>query len=277
MLSGRTTRPLITMAQKVQQNQEQHGPFSPLQSGCAFVMLANMLIYLAVVVFVFNLLDPSELNLSYIAKRGFTAQPTEEREEDKAFRQMSEQKSKEQKKGIDFSAPEPEQEASPASALSAAKPRELASSRPEEPSKPKSSLSQSPGGGGVAARTAQRSSIRTGSISLRAAQPRLYSVAMYPQATLPQPYSPIGILIPRPLIPELYETLPVQLAPGLEIPMFGLPTIDNVGVYLYFPRNPVPDVIRGERKISAPPAGAESSRTNEVNKTKTPRPAKDKL
>jgi hypothetical protein len=266
------------MAQRVQQNQEQKGPFSPLQSGCAFVMLANMLIYLAVVVFVFNLLDPSELNLSYIAKRGFTAKPTEEREEDKAFRQMSEQKSKEQKKGVDFSAPEPEQEAAPATKLSVAKPRELASSRPEEPSKPKSSLTQgSTGGGGVAARTTQRSSIRTGNISIRTAQPRLYSVAMYPQATLPQPYSPIGILIPRPLVPELYETLPVQLAPGLEIPMFGMPTIDNAGAYLYFPRNPVSDPIRGERKINSPPVGSESLYTNKVDKIETPRPAKDTL
>jgi hypothetical protein len=266
------------MAQKVQQNQEQQGPFSPLQSGCAFVMLANMLIYLAVVVFVFNLLDPSELNLSYIAKRGFTAPPAEEREEDKTFRQMAEQKSKEQKKGVDISTPETKQADSSATKLSVAKPRELASSRPEEPAKPKSSLAQSStAGGGTAARTAQRSATRTGSISIRTAQPRLYSVAMYPQATLPQPYSPISILTPQPLVPELYETLPVQLAPGLDIPMFGLPIIDDAGVYLYFPRNPVPDGIRGERKITAPPVGAESSRTNEVNKTKIPRPAKDTL
>lgn len=256
------------MAQRVQQNQEQKGPFSPLQSGCAFVMLANMLIYLAVVVFVFNLLDPSELNLSYIAKRGFTAPPAEEREEDKAFRQMSEQKSKEQKKGVDLSTPEQKQEASPATTLSVAKPRELASSRPEEPAKPKSSLAQnSTGGGGIAARTAQRSATRTGSISIRTAQNRLYSVAMYPQATLPQAYSPIRILIPQLLLPEKYETLPVELAPGLEIPMFGLPTIDNAGAYLYTPPKPISDAIRGERKINAPPTGAKSLYTNEVDKT----------
>jgi hypothetical protein len=266
------------MAEKVQQNQEQKGPFSPLQSGCAFVMLANMLIYLAVVVFVFNMLDPSKLNLSYIAKRGFTAQPTEEREEDKTFRQISEQKSKEQKKGADFSVPEPKQEAAPATTLSGAKPRELASSRPEEPAKPKSALSQSAmSSGGIATRTAQRSSTRAGSTSIRTAQNRLYSVAMYPQATLPQAYSPIRIPIPQLLLPERYETLPVELAPGLDIPMFGLPTMDDAGAYLYIPQNPVPDGIRGERKLDSPPVGAISLHTNAVEKTKKTRPAKDPL
>jgi hypothetical protein len=265
------------MAEKVQNNQEQKGPFSPLQSGCAFVMLANMMIYLAVVVFVFNMLDPSKLNLSYIAKRGFTAQPTEEREEDKTFRQISEQKSKEQKKGVESSISEPKQEASPAATLSGAKPRELTSSLPEEPAKPKSSLARnSPSGGGIATRTAQRSSAR-GSTSARTAQNRLYSVAMYPQATLPQAYSPIRIPIPQLLLPERYETLPVELAPGLDIPMFGLPTIDNVGAYLYTPPKPISDAVRGERKLNSPPVGAESLYTNKVDKGTAPRPIKDTL
>lgn len=44
--------------------------FSPLRTGCALVMLSNMLIYLAVILFVFNLLDPSQLSEDYLEERG---------------------------------------------------------------------------------------------------------------------------------------------------------------------------------------------------------------
>ncbi len=265
------------MTENLQKN-EQQGPFSPLQSGCAFVMLTNMMIYLAVVVFVFNLLDPSKIDASYIAKRGFTAQPAAERDEDKAFRQTSEQRRKDQQEiqaGIVDSARDgSKQEISPAAKLSEIKTVEVTAGRLDEPEKPVAGLSRNAlRSGSIATRTAQRS-LRTGRTSTRTSQTRVYSVSMYPQATLPQAYSPVHLPTPQILLPEKYETLPVELASGIDFPMFGLPRADNLEAYLYSPAKPVPDPVRGERKISSPPAGAESLYTNVIKKAKEPLPSK---
>jgi hypothetical protein len=244
------------MAENLKQNTEQKGPFSPLQTGCAFVMLTNMLLYLCVVAFVFNLLDPSKLDASYLAKRGFTASPDPERDEDKAFRQLSEGKRQEQQKAqtemVDSSKLGPKKEDSTAVKLSEIAARDLITSRPEEPEKPKAALTQSP--------------LRTGSTATRSAQSRLYSTAIYPQATLRQAYSPYHLSAGRTLVLEQYETLPVELASGIDFPLFGLPAADPAGAYLYTPPNPLPEASRGGLKLSSPPVGAESLYTNKVKK-----------
>jgi len=254
------------MAEHLQKNQEQRGPFSPLQSGCAFVMLTNMLIYLAVVAFTFNLLDPSKLNANYLAKRGFTARPNPEREEDKAFRQLSEQKRQDQQTAqaeiVDSAKLGPQKGDSPAVKLSEVTARNLAVSAPDEPEKPKAALTQSP---------------RTGSISTRTARSRQYSVAIYPQATLSQTYSPISLFIPRTVTLESYETLPIELAAGINFPTFSLSAADPAGAYLYSPPNPIPEASRGGLKLSSPAVGAESLYTNSAKKAKAPPPAKDNL
>ena len=254
------------MAENLQQSTEQQGPFSPLQTGCAFVMLTNMLIYLAVVAFTFNLLDPSKIDASYLAKRGFTSKPDPEREEDKAFRQLSEQKRQDQQEAqtetIDSSL-ELKQEPSPAAKLSEITARTLEKSQPEEPEKPKAALTQS--------------SLRGGGSAIRTAPSRLYSISIYPQATLSQTYSPYLPASPRIVTLERYETLPVEMAPGINFQTFSLPTADPSGAYLYTPPNPVPEASRGGLKLSAPATGAESLYTNSAQKIEKLPPAKDKL
>ena len=252
------------MAENLQQNQEKKGPFSPLQSGCAFVMLTNMLIYLGVMVFTFNLLDPSKLNATYLAKRGFTSHPEAEREEDKTFRQISEQKREDQQAQSEITAlteQEPKKDDSPAVKLSEVMARSLAISRPDEPEKPKAALTQSP---------------RTGSTSSRTARSRQYSIAIYPQATLGQTYAPVRLFTPRTVTLETYEAIPVELASGIDFPTFSLPTADPAGAYIYRPPNPIPEASRGGLKLSSPSTGAESLYTNSTKKAKEKLPTKDK-
>ncbi|HNX52908.1 MAG TPA: hypothetical protein PLD51_04965 [Pontiellaceae bacterium] len=252
------------MTENLQQNTEQKGPFSTLQTGCAFVMLTNMLIYLGVVAFTFNLLDPSKMDASYLAKRGFTARPEPEREEDVAFRQLSKEKREEQKAlqtGI-IATPGQKQEASPAGKLSQIEQRKHSPSSPDEPEKPKAALTQSP-----------RRRVGT---TTRSAQSRLYySPVIYHQANLGQGYSPTRLFVTQILMPQKFETLSVELAPSIDFPTFRLPIADPAGAYLYTPPDPIPEASRGGLKLTAPPVGAESLYTNGTRKAKEPPPAKD--
>lgn len=77
-----------------EQNNKKRDPFSPLQTGCAFVMLTNLIIYLAVVAFVFNILDPSKLTAEYLLQRGSTMPDEKESEKDKAYRDLEQQRQK---------------------------------------------------------------------------------------------------------------------------------------------------------------------------------------
>ncbi|MFA7257023.1 MAG: hypothetical protein WC047_05560 [Kiritimatiellales bacterium] len=250
------------MAENQQQNiDQQKGPFSPLQSGCAFVMLTNMLLYLAIVAFTFNLLDPSKIDASYLAKRGFTALPEPKSEQDAAFQQLSQAKREQQQQiqaeQTDTSKLGPKQEPSSAARLSQIEQRRFESSRPNVPENPKAALTES--------------SLRTGSTSTRSAQSRLYSsIAIFPQTTLPQTYSPVRLYAPKPVSLETYETIPVEMASGIDFPTFSLPVSDPAGAYLYRPPNPIPEASRGGFKLSSPPTGAESLYTNEIQKTTPP-------
>ncbi len=107
------------------------------------------------------------------------------------------------------------------------------------------------------------------------ARSRQYSIAIYPQATLGQTYSPFLPFVPRTVTLEKFEPLPVELAPGIDFPTFSFPAVDPAGAYLYTPPNPVPEASRGGLKLSAPPVGAESLYTNGTRKAKEPPPAKD--
>jgi hypothetical protein len=257
------------MAENLQQNPEPQTkePFSPLQTGCAFVMLTNMLIYLGVVLFTFNLLDPSKIDAGYLAKRGFTTLPEPKSEQDTAYQKLSQEKRDQQQQvqaeRIDSSKLGPKQEPSPAARLSQIEPRRLGSSLPDEGEKPKAALTES--------------SLRSGSPSTRSVPRRLYSVSIYPQATMPQIYSPAQIQAPRTIVLETYETLPVEIAAGINFPTFSLPVSDPAGPYLYRPPNPIPEASRGGLKLSTPPSGAESLYTNGVKKVPEPPTAKDKL
>lgn len=231
-------------------------------------MLTNMLIYLGVVAFTFNLLDPSNLDANYLAKRGFTARPDPERSDDKAFRQLSEEKREDRQASqteiVDTAKLGLKQEPSPAIKLSGIEQRKLESSRPEEPEKPKAALTESPA--------------RSGRTIVRAAQSRLYSSpSIYPQAILPQLYSPFRLSVPKTVTLEAYATIPVEMAPGIDFPTFSLPSVDPAGAYLYRPPNPISEPSRGGLKLSSPPVGAETLYTNGARKAENPVPVKDKL
>jgi hypothetical protein len=227
-------------------------------------MLTNMLIYLGVVLFTFNLLDPSKIDASYLAKRGFTAIREPQREEDTAFEALSKQRRQDQRQAqseiIDSSKLGPKQNSSPAVKLSEANARNLATSSPAEPEKPKAALTQS--------------SLRSGGTTIRSASSRLYSDSVYPQATLPS-YSLPRLSSPRPLSLEAYATLQVELASGINIPTFSLPSVDPAGAYLYRVPDPIPEASRGGLKLSAPPVGAESLYTNGIPRAGEKPPVKD--
>lgn len=252
------------MAETQQQNLDPpaKGPFSPLQTGCAFVMLTNMLIYLGVVLFTFNLLDPSKIDATYLAKRGFTARPEPKSEQDTTYQQLSQQKREEQQVQTELptDARRELKQDSPAVKLSTIEQRKLSSSRPDEPEPPKAALTRSTFEGGTPPRPAST---------------RLYSVSIYPQATVPSFYSPLQIAAPRMILMEKYETLPVELAPGINFPTFNLSVADPAGPYLYKPANPIPEASRGGLKLSVPPTGAESLYTNLLPKPVEPPAAKD--
>lgn len=248
------------MADNLQQNQDQQkGPFSPLQTGCAVVMLTNMVIYLGVVLFTFNLLDPSKIDASYLAKRGFKALPTPKSEQDIAFQQLSKEKRQQQQQiqneTVDASKTGIKQEPSPAARLSQIDSRKLKSSIPNEPEKPKATLTQS--------------SIQYSKTAYSAQKSRR-SVADYSQTTLDMLYSRYRLYVPKTITPERYETLPVELAQGINIPTFNLPLFGSGGPYLYTPINPIPEASRSGLKLSSPPVGAESLYTNETKNAKEP-------
>lgn len=243
------------------------GPFSPLQTGCAFVMLTNMVIYLGVVLFTFNLLDPSKIDATYLAKRGFTARQEPKSEQDTAFQNLSQEKREQQQQVqtelIDASKMGFKQPPSPAAELSQIEQKRFKTSTPEEGEKPKAALTVS--------------SLNAGSSPLRPASSRQYSFSIYPQATVPQLYSPVRLSTPKTVVLETYETLPVELAPGINFPTFSLPVADPAGPYLYRPPNPIPEAARGGLKLSSPPTGAESLYTNDVKKAPELPAAKDQL
>lgn len=243
------------MAENLQQQQKpEKGPFSPLQSGCAVVMLSNMLIYLGVVAFTFNLLDPSKIDASYLAKRGFRARPEPEREEDKAFRRISEKKQQEQQTVRTEMFPGRKPDPSSAVRLSELEQRKLGSSRPEEPEKPTAALTQSPQYG-------SRTTTRT-------ASSRLFSLSVFPQASLSRAYSPYRLPEPKTIVPEPYLTIPVEMAPGISFPAFSLPSAtDSTEAYLYRPPDPVPAASRGGLRLTSPPVGARPLTTNSIPET----------
>ncbi|MBL7017127.1 MAG: hypothetical protein ISR84_06175 [Kiritimatiellales bacterium] len=131
----------------VEPQTEKKGPFSPLQTGCAFLMLTNMLIYLGVIAFIFNLLDPSKLNPDYLAKRGFITQD-QDSPGDQKFRQLTEAKEKEQQAFVDSiiseAAQSKAQEISVAKELSKHKKRSLAVSRPKQEKPPSAGQTPEP-------------------------------------------------------------------------------------------------------------------------------------
>jgi hypothetical protein len=75
---------------------KRRGPFSQLQAGCALMMMVNLLIYLGVIAFAFNMLDPSKLSPNYLARRGFLVDNVLDSEARRAMDRIIDQKLKEQ-------------------------------------------------------------------------------------------------------------------------------------------------------------------------------------
>jgi hypothetical protein len=232
------------MPENQQQSSDQpKSPFSPLQTGCAFVMLSNMLIYLAVVAFTLNLLDASKIDASYLAQRGFTVRTKEERDEDRVLQRRRTEIARTQQQVVS-PLTVVRREPSPAERLSTLPTRELASSRPDEPGRPQAA--RVPG------------SVQAGRTTLRTTGARRYSSRVFSLGTPWQTYySPVGLQSGGIIAPERYDTLPVELASGFDIPRFELPSINPAAAYLYRPINPLPSPVRGAPRFSSPATGAE--------------------
>ena len=188
------------------------GPFSPLQTGCAFVMLTNMLLYLCVVAFVFNLLDPSKLDPTYLLKRGFTT-PKDESPQDRTFRRMAEDKKKEQQqiraKSMDQSVSSPKLKSSSAGQLSKIDERKRASNWGYKKRLPVAALTQNFRGGDYENSSAAKSR---------------QNLIPFPRATLGKSYRPSYPLPSTKTIAlEPYDTIAVELAHGVSIPLFTIP------------------------------------------------------
>ena len=233
-----------------------------MQTGCAFVMLTNMLIYLAVVAFTLNLLDASKIDASYLAQRGFTIRTEPEREEDRTVRQRQ----------TELPRPQPQQVLSPVTAirkepsaaekLSTLPSRDLASSRPDESGRPQAALVPGPR--------------MTGRATARTAGSRLYGSRAFAFGSPGQTYSPLGLQVGGIIAPERYDTLPVELASGFDIPRFSLPSINPAAAYLYRPSDPIPQGVRGSPRFSTPAIGAEKREPAPVPPPGEPQqPAKD--
>lgn len=248
-----------------EQQKAQESPFSPLQTGCAVVMLSNMLIYLGVVAFVFNLLDPSRLDASYIARRGFASREEREDPEDTSFRRIAEERREDQlrvqREIADTSRRAGMESPSKAGELSELRARTHASSMPEQPELPSAALTLS-------------ASRRSGTY---AGMRGRYSTAIFSQNALGGFSSPFRLYTLRLIAPEQYQTLPVQIAQQIRFPTFGLPEKELQDIVLYDIPDPIPDPIHGEPRFTAPSRGAEMYYTNYLRQSssKTAGPAEE--
>lgn len=247
------------------QTPDPQGPFSPIQTGCALVMLANMLIYFCVVAFTFNLLDPSGMDSGYLAGRGFKSKPEPEGPPKAEARPLLKANAA-QSERPESAKTRQNQPASPAGWLSRIEQRWHPPARPDDPAPQKAALTESSRAGGAA---------------LPPAPGRRRTLALYPQATVSLPYSPYLPAAPRLIALEHYTSQPVALAPGLDFPAFSLPTANSAAAYLYRPPEPVAETARGGRRLSAPLTGASPLGTNRIKTpAETPpanRPAKEEL
>jgi hypothetical protein len=227
----------------VAEQKTKKNPFSPLQTGCAFIMLTNMLIYLAVMAFVLNLLDPSKLEADYLAKRGFTT-PRKESAEDREFRMMAEDRREELRKQPKLSLKELKTEPTPAQELSKLPNRAIVSGRPEETPPPSSALTYDITESYKGYKDRARS--------------RIYSLKIFPKVTIQPLYHAPRMIPAKNIPPERYDTIAVELAPGIEIPMFTISIPSADGNATYTPPDPVLSPTRGGPRIKAPEKGAES-------------------
>ena len=82
---------------------------------------------------------------------------------------------------------------------------------------------------------------------------------------------------PAYITPERYDTLPVELAPGIDFPSFQLPTPGDSIRGLYTPSSGLPPVSRGGLNLKAPSGGAPRLETNQTKNAEEIRPLKDDL
>ena len=175
-------------------------------------MLTNMLLYLVVIAFVFNLLDPSKLDPSYLLKRGFTT-PKNESDQDRAFRKITEAKKQEQKdlqkQSRNLSVDSFNQKALSDGQLSKISGRTLSSSWEYEKSYPSATLTKNFVLGNYEAAGKAKSRQST----IRLPQARLKSRISLPSYSFPS----------KNLSMEKYDTITVELAPGVSVPLSTIP------------------------------------------------------
>jgi hypothetical protein len=230
-----------------------------------------MLIYLGVIAFVFNLLDPSKLEESYLAQRGFSIRPeaapgghTPRKPFDKKPTQHSIQTEL-----IDYSKFSPKQESSAALELSKIEKHTFSTYSPAKLRLPKAAITRSP-----------RRSGHKIFYNKHSVKSRLFSVSVFPRASLSQLYSPYQLPALRSVTSEKYDTLPVEIVPLPGGSILGLPVIRNEKNESYLsapPPSSVAPPFRGNLRLKAPSTGTESSYTNQTKKTDSDLPAKDAL
>ncbi|MBC8206624.1 MAG: hypothetical protein H8E68_05680 [Kiritimatiellaeota bacterium] len=210
----------------VEQQNDKKGPFTLMQTGCAFLMLTNMLIYLGVIAFVFNMLDPGKLDPDYLAKRGFTTQTSEpEAPEDQAFRHLAEKKQKEQQEFYDGivreAAQSPAKELSTVEDLSGYAKRSMVTSRPDEESPPSALQAPEP--------------FFPRLNKIRAAKTLGYPPRLAPKITLEDSYIPYSPPEEPPHFRDGYRLPTFKLNAGFGYPIFSIPLPERTSGTIHTP------------------------------------------
>ena len=187
---------------------ENRGLFSMLRPGCAMIMMANMLLYLAIIAFVFNILDPSKINAAYLSQRisssgqatatqnrknksapGFVLKTTRPTQDTKIPRSSYPTRSLEETKA--YGTPS----------------RDLPSDRLFSVSTPKAALTKSS--------SSSRRAVKIGS----------HYRSIYQRPTTSFARSPYRNSVDHAINPPVYPLIPVELAPGIDVPRFRAPTV----------------------------------------------------
>lgn len=114
----------------------------------------------------------------------------------------------------------------------------------------------------------------------RPAKSRAFSLksrafSVYPQATLKKSYAPLTTDKGKTITPQHYDTVAVELAPGLNYPKFRIPSADNIGESASPPLEALPDPTSGGTTVNAPSQGAKSTETNHMETAKEKQTGKD--
>lgn len=223
------------MARPITARQDQQGTSPVLQGGCALIMMANMLIYIGVIVFVFRLLDHSRLDVRYIAARGLTPRDGSAGAPPPAPTPLRMPQTRDILAEITDATRVQASRATDGPLRSAdQRPTALQATRFEVPA---ASLTRSGG-------------FSTGPV--RPVRSTIAPSPAFPRTMVFSAQSPFRApATRRPAMPS-YQSIPVLIAPGIRSPVFTIPSPVTVQQSFYVAPSPIGPAVRGAPRIRVP-------------------------